>query len=97
MVEGFFFLVMQNAPLEFERLVKVSEQAVAGTMYYLTIEAKDREVKKLYKARVWVKPAMQPTVLRDLKPCYLVTRDAYSNGSRYEFCSSLIISFWLCK
>ncbi|TVU34746.1 hypothetical protein EJB05_16596, partial [Eragrostis curvula] len=39
--------------LEFEKVVKVREQAVHGTVYYLTIEAKDGEAKKLYEAEVY--------------------------------------------
>ena len=29
---------------------------MAGTMYHLTIEAKDSDHPKLFKAKVWVKP-----------------------------------------
>ncbi|TVU34798.1 hypothetical protein EJB05_16650, partial [Eragrostis curvula] len=42
-----------NDPLEFEKVVKVREQDVSGTVYYLTIEAKDGEAKKLYEAEVY--------------------------------------------
>ncbi|GJN17423.1 hypothetical protein PR202_gb04486 [Eleusine coracana subsp. coracana] len=77
-----------NAGLEFERLIKVSDQAVSGTLYYFTIEAKDREVKKLYKAQVWDRPCGEPALLRDFRPCSSLTRDTYSNGS----CSLLIRS-----
>ncbi|TVU34742.1 hypothetical protein EJB05_16592, partial [Eragrostis curvula] len=42
-----------NAPLEFEKVVKVREQDVSRTVYYLTIEAKDGEAKKLYEAAVY--------------------------------------------
>ncbi|GJM92826.1 hypothetical protein PR202_ga09330 [Eleusine coracana subsp. coracana] len=81
-----------NGPLEFERLIKVSNLAVSGTLYYFTIEARDREVKKLYKAQVWDRPCGEPELLRDFRPCYSLTRDTYSNGRRYEFCSFLIRS-----
>ncbi|XP_062207166.1 cysteine proteinase inhibitor-like isoform X2 [Phragmites australis] len=57
-----------NALLEFDKLVKVKQQVVAGTMYYLTIEVKDGEVKKLYEARVWEKPWMNFKELVDFKP-----------------------------
>ncbi|XP_058107368.1 cysteine proteinase inhibitor A-like [Magnolia sinica] len=45
-----------NAVLEFVRVVNAKEQVVAGTMYYLTVEATDGGKKKLYEAKVWVKP-----------------------------------------
>ncbi|KAG2601369.1 hypothetical protein PVAP13_5KG587100 [Panicum virgatum] len=54
--------------LEFEKLVKVKEQPVAGTLYYFTIEAKDGEAKKLYEARVYECPWMNLTELADFKP-----------------------------
>ncbi|KAJ1407945.1 Proteinase inhibitor I25, cystatin, conserved site [Sesbania bispinosa] len=48
--------VMQNAVLEFVKVVNAKEQVVAGMMYYITLEAKDGERKKVYEAKVWVKP-----------------------------------------
>lgn len=39
--------------LEFERLVKVRHQLVAGRMYYFTIEVKEGGTTKLYEAKVW--------------------------------------------
>jgi hypothetical protein len=46
---------VQNGMLEFERLVKVREQTVAGTMYYFTVEVKEGGAKKMYEAKVWEK------------------------------------------
>lgn len=46
----------ENALLEFVRVVKAKEQVVAGTMHHLTVEAIDAGKKKLYEAKVWVKP-----------------------------------------
>ncbi|KAJ1441393.1 Proteinase inhibitor I25, cystatin, conserved site [Sesbania bispinosa] len=46
----------ENAVLEFVKVVNAKEQVVAGTMYYITLEAKDGERKKVYEAKVWVKP-----------------------------------------
>ncbi|OEL27937.1 Cystatin-1 [Dichanthelium oligosanthes] len=40
-----------NALLEYEKLVKAKTQVVAGTMYYLTVEVKDGDAKKLYEAK----------------------------------------------
>ncbi|RLM98327.1 cysteine proteinase inhibitor [Panicum miliaceum] len=45
-----------NAMLEFERLVKVRQQVVAGTMHHFTVEVKEAGgAKKLYEAKVWEK------------------------------------------
>ncbi|XP_038690919.1 cysteine proteinase inhibitor 6-like [Tripterygium wilfordii] len=46
----------ENAILEFGRVVKAKEQVVAGTLHHLTIEAVEAGKKKLYEAKVWVKP-----------------------------------------
>jgi hypothetical protein len=43
----------QNAAVEFERLLKVRHQVVAGSLHYFTIEAKEGEARKLYKAVLW--------------------------------------------
>ncbi|KAG6527929.1 hypothetical protein ZIOFF_010064 [Zingiber officinale] len=45
-----------NALLEITRVVKAREQVVAGTLYHLTVEAVEGGEKKLYEAKVWVKP-----------------------------------------
>ncbi|TVU34795.1 hypothetical protein EJB05_16647 [Eragrostis curvula] len=57
-----------NALLQFEKVAKVKQQVVAGTMYYFTIEVKDGEVKKLYEAKVWEKPWMNFKELQEFKP-----------------------------
>ncbi|GJM88957.1 hypothetical protein PR202_ga05544 [Eleusine coracana subsp. coracana] len=44
-----------NGMLEFERLVKVRHQLVAGMLYYFTVEVKEGGAKKLYEAQVWEK------------------------------------------
>ncbi|GJM88958.1 hypothetical protein PR202_ga05545 [Eleusine coracana subsp. coracana] len=44
-----------NGMLEFERLVKVRTQVVAGTMHHFTVEVKEGGAKKLYEAKVWEK------------------------------------------
>ncbi|CAM8963915.1 hypothetical protein QQ045_004497 [Rhodiola kirilowii] len=46
----------ENALLELARVVKAREQVVAGTMHHLTLEVIDAGNKKLYEAKVWVKP-----------------------------------------
>lgn len=46
----------QNAVLEFKKVSNVKEQVVAGTKYYITLEAADGGSNKVYEAQVWVKP-----------------------------------------
>jgi hypothetical protein len=47
---------LQNALLEFVRVVEAKEQVVAGTLHHLTLEAIEAGRKKVYEAKVWVKP-----------------------------------------
>ncbi|THU56490.1 hypothetical protein C4D60_Mb11t17790 [Musa balbisiana] len=57
-----------NATLELVGVVKVKEQVVAGKMYYLTLEAKESNgEKKLYEAKIWVKPWMDFKELQEFK------------------------------
>ena len=60
--------VCQNALLEFERLVKVRLQVVAGRMHYFTIEVKEGGEKKLYEAKVWEKLWENFKQLQEFKP-----------------------------
>ncbi|KAL5764450.1 hypothetical protein ACOSQ2_017044 [Xanthoceras sorbifolium] len=46
----------QNSMVQFGRVINTKEQTVAGTIYYITLEAKDGDEKKNYEAKVWVKP-----------------------------------------
>nr|AAK30004.1 cysteine proteinase inhibitor [Dianthus caryophyllus] len=57
----------ENALLEFQRVVNTKEQVVAGTIYYITLEATDGGVKKLYEAKVWVKPWVNFKEVQDFK------------------------------
>uniref|UniRef100_A0ACD5VS52 Uncharacterized protein n=1 Tax=Avena sativa TaxID=4498 RepID=A0ACD5VS52_AVESA len=57
-----------NALLEFENLVKVKQQIVAGTMYYFTIQVKEGSAKKLYEAKVWEKQWENFKELKEFKP-----------------------------
>lgn len=56
-----------NAMLQYVKVVKAKEQVVAGTVYYITIEAKDGDAKKLYEAKVWVKPWMNFKEVQEFK------------------------------
>ena len=57
----------ENAMVEFVRVVKATEQVVAGTLHHLTVEATDAGKKKLYEAKVWVKPWMNFKELQEFK------------------------------
>ncbi|CAN1814565.1 Cysteine proteinase inhibitor 12 [Linum perenne] len=46
---------------------EAKEQVVAGTMHHLVIEAADAGKKKLYQAKVWVKPWMNFKELQEFK------------------------------
>lgn len=63
-VDHFYF---KNALLEFARVVKAEEQVVAGTLHHLTLEVIDAGRKKLYEAKVWVKPWMSFKELQEFK------------------------------
>jgi len=58
---------LQNALLEFVRVVKAKEQVVAGKLYHLTLEANDAGNKKIYEVKVWVKPWMNFKQLQEFK------------------------------
>ena len=58
---------MQNALLEFAKVLKAKEQVVAGTIYLLTLEVIDAGKKKVYEAKVWVKPWMNFKQLQEFK------------------------------
>ncbi|XP_052175643.1 cysteine proteinase inhibitor 12-like isoform X2 [Diospyros lotus] len=73
---GLFFVIyrvcklsrtLQNALLEFGRVVKAKEQVVAGKIYHLTLEATDAGKRKIYEAKVWVKPWINFKQLQEFK------------------------------
>ncbi|KAK9682143.1 hypothetical protein RND81_10G053200 [Saponaria officinalis] len=57
----------ENAILEFGRVLKAKEQTVAGTLHHFTIEAAEAGKKKLYEAKVWVKPWLDFKELQEFK------------------------------
>ena len=61
------FVFLQNALLEFARVLKAKEQVVAGKIYHLTLEAIDGGEKNIYEAKVWVKPWMNFKQLQEFK------------------------------
>lgn len=62
-----FRVLLQNALLEFARVVKAEEQVVAGTLHHLTLEAIEAGTKKIYEAKVWVKPWLNFKELQEFK------------------------------
>ncbi|KAK3032965.1 hypothetical protein RJ639_035793 [Escallonia herrerae] len=57
----------ENALLQLGKVVNTKQQVVAGTMYYITLEANDGSQKKVYEAKVWVKPWMNFKELQEFK------------------------------
>ncbi|KAK9273051.1 hypothetical protein L1049_017858 [Liquidambar formosana] len=57
----------ENAVLDFTKVVNSKEQVVAGTMYYITLEATDGGKKKVYEAKIWVKPWLNFKELQEFK------------------------------
>ncbi|RDX68354.1 Cysteine proteinase inhibitor 12, partial [Mucuna pruriens] len=42
----------ENSSLEYVRVISAKEQVIAGFKYYITLEAKDDGIKKVYEATV---------------------------------------------
>ncbi|CAI9100999.1 OLC1v1038213C1 [Oldenlandia corymbosa var. corymbosa] len=57
----------QNALVELGRVVKSEEQVVSGKLYNLTLEVIEAGKKKLYEAKVWVKPWLNFKELQEFK------------------------------
>ncbi|PNY11489.1 cysteine proteinase inhibitor 12-like protein [Trifolium pratense] len=62
----------ENTLLEFSRVLKAKEQVVAGKIYYLTLEAVDAGKKKIYEAKIWVKPWMNFKQLQEFKLAHAI-------------------------
>ncbi|XP_058749246.1 cysteine proteinase inhibitor 12-like [Vicia villosa] len=57
----------ENALLEFVKVLKAKEQVVAGKVYTLTLEAVDAGKRRIYEAKIWVKPWMNFKQLQEFK------------------------------
>ncbi|XP_037436941.1 cysteine proteinase inhibitor A-like isoform X1 [Triticum dicoccoides] len=57
-----------NALLEFEKVVRLKQQVVAGMMYYITIQVNEGGAKKMYEAKVWERPWMDFKKLMEFRP-----------------------------
>ncbi|NP_001242786.1 uncharacterized protein LOC100810979 [Glycine max] len=49
----------ENSVLEFVRVISAQQQVVSGVNYYITLEAKDGEIKNEYKAKVWERESQE--------------------------------------
>jgi hypothetical protein len=81
---------IQNALLEFVRVVEAKEQVVAGTLHHLTLEAVEAGRKKLYEAKVWVKPWLDFKELQEFS--HKGDATAFTNadlGAKQGSCSRL--------
>ncbi|KAI4382159.1 hypothetical protein MLD38_008157 [Melastoma candidum] len=58
----------ENSMLEFVKVLNTKQQVVAGTIYYITLEATDGGIKKAYEAKVWVKPWQNFKEVQEFKP-----------------------------
>ncbi|KAJ6749210.1 CYSTEINE PROTEINASE INHIBITOR 7 [Salix purpurea] len=67
----------QNSVLEFKRVVNAKKQVVAGTIYYITLEVTEGGHKKVYEAKVWVKPWLDFKEVQEFK----LVADAPSDSS----------------
>ncbi|XP_062196218.1 cysteine proteinase inhibitor 12-like [Phragmites australis] len=57
----------ENVLLEFVRVVEAKEQVVTGTLHHLTLEAIEAGSKKVYEAKVWVKPWLDFKELQEFR------------------------------
>ncbi|EPS59514.1 hypothetical protein M569_15293, partial [Genlisea aurea] len=57
-----------NSVLELKKVTNVKQQVVAGTIYYITLEANEGGgADKVYEAKVWVKPWLNFKELQEFK------------------------------
>ncbi|KAF8095205.1 hypothetical protein N665_0339s0074 [Sinapis alba] len=79
----------ENGVLEPGRVLKATEQVVSGKLYSLTLEVKEAGEKKIYKAKVWVKPWMNFKQLQEFKsvvPSFTVSDlGLKSDGNGFEW------------
>ncbi|KAJ8446825.1 hypothetical protein Cgig2_016135 [Carnegiea gigantea] len=84
-----------NALIEFHRVVNAKEQVVSGTMYYITLEAKDGDKVKVYEAKVWVKPWMNFKEVQEFK--YVGDAPADYSLQHYGSYTEVLLSAGLLK
>ncbi|XP_076886906.1 cysteine proteinase inhibitor 12-like [Bidens hawaiensis] len=74
----------ENAMLKLARVVKAQEQVVAGTLHHLTLEIEDAGKKKIYQAKVWVKPWMNFKELQEFTHVNEPATNTDGDGSGYQ-------------
>lgn len=85
----------QNALLELIRVVKAQEQVVSGTLHHLTLEVLDAgKKKKLYEAKIWVKPWMNFKQVEEFKyvedvPCFTSSDLGVKKGGTQSPCHEM--------
>lgn len=92
--------MLKNAPLEFARVVKAQEQVVAGTLHHLTLEAIDAGEKKIYHAKVWVKPWLNFKELTEFEhvadaPSFTSADLGVKKGISSSKATTLVVMLWL--
>ncbi|KAF3512154.1 hypothetical protein F2Q69_00000210 [Brassica cretica] len=79
----------ENGVVELVRVLKATEQVVAGKLYSLTLEVKEAGEKKIYEAKVWVKPWINFRQLQEFKsvvPSFTVSDlGLKSDGNGFEW------------
>ncbi|CAG7878871.1 unnamed protein product [Brassica rapa] len=80
----------ENGVVELARVLKATEQVVAGKLYSLTLEVIEAGEKKIYEAKVWVKPWMNFRQLQEFKnvvvPSFTVSDlGLKSDGNGFEW------------
>lgn len=60
-------IFVQNSLLQFGNVINTKQQVVAGTVYYITLEATDGGSKKVYEAKIWTKPWLNFQELQEFK------------------------------
>ncbi|KAE9614879.1 hypothetical protein Lal_00036008 [Lupinus albus] len=57
----------ENGVLEFVKVISAKEQLVSGSLYYITLEAKDSERNKVYETKIWDKPWLKLKEVQEFK------------------------------
>ncbi|URE26878.1 Cystatin domain [Musa troglodytarum] len=71
----------RNTLLEFARVVNAREQVVVGTLHHLTVEVIDAGKKKIYEAKVWIKPWLKLQGAAGIQACQRLLRNLASSES----------------
>ncbi|KAL9992632.1 putative Cystatin domain-containing protein [Helianthus debilis subsp. tardiflorus] len=81
----------QNTLLEFRKVVNAKEQIVAGTLYYITLDAANGGIIKTYEAKVWVKEWENFKELQEFKPVDAATPVIGGITEVKDFANSVVV------